>query len=222
MRALLIGSIGVVTETSDHQRQAYNEALATEGLDWHWDENTYRQLLSFSGGMARLEMLAATTGQSLPEDQVKRIHSTKTRLACERIQEEELQPRDGIVSLIKQAREMGLKVFWVTSTNSENTSAILAAARDLSEDDFDQIYFRDDVSQGKPAPDIYLKVLQDHQLEPEDVLAIEDSLPSLLSARRAGIRTISYPGAMHDDSTEGIADDVCHSGKDLTAALSAA
>ncbi|MEC7496587.1 MAG: haloacid dehalogenase, partial [Pseudomonadota bacterium] len=36
MRALIFGSIGVLVETSELQRQAYNAAFAAHRLDWHW------------------------------------------------------------------------------------------------------------------------------------------------------------------------------------------
>ena len=37
MRALLLGSIGVLAETSELQRRAYNTAFVAHGVDWHWN-----------------------------------------------------------------------------------------------------------------------------------------------------------------------------------------
>ncbi len=36
-KAILLGSIGVVAETSDIQRRAYNTAFKEAGLDWVWE-----------------------------------------------------------------------------------------------------------------------------------------------------------------------------------------
>ena len=41
MKALLFGSIGVIAETSELQRQAYNMAFAEHGLDWYWNVANY-------------------------------------------------------------------------------------------------------------------------------------------------------------------------------------
>lgn len=217
MKALLIGSIGVVTETSNIQRQAYNQAMKEVGLDWHWDLETYQHLLGFSGGIARLELLAAATNQELNDSTVEKIHTRKTEVACQMIKEKSVQPRPGIVDLVNQARERGLDVFWVTSTGTENTSAILESADTLSSEHFKQIYLRDDVEagKGKPSADIYNKVLSDHNLTAEDVIAVEDSLPSVLSAKRAGIKTYAYQGELHTDSLDGIADGICKTAEDL-------
>ena len=36
-KAVLFGSIGTLAETSDLQRDAFNEAFKISGLDWFWD-----------------------------------------------------------------------------------------------------------------------------------------------------------------------------------------
>ena len=53
-KAMLFGSIGTLAETSDIQRNSFNEAFKISGLDWFWDEDKYRNLLSKSGGTGRI------------------------------------------------------------------------------------------------------------------------------------------------------------------------
>ena len=54
MDNLLFGSIGVLTETSELQRQALNQALSDFGTGLHWNIATYCQHLTRPGGYARL------------------------------------------------------------------------------------------------------------------------------------------------------------------------
>lgn len=54
MKAILLGSIGVITETSELQRQSYNEAFRHHGLDWYWSIANYCELLKKPGGLKRL------------------------------------------------------------------------------------------------------------------------------------------------------------------------
>ena len=54
MKALFFGSIGVLAETSELQRQAYNTAFKINDLKWHWNVGTYCGLLQESGGQNRL------------------------------------------------------------------------------------------------------------------------------------------------------------------------
>ncbi|MGD1841906.1 MAG: HAD-IA family hydrolase [Thermonemataceae bacterium] len=208
-KALFIGSIGAVAETSELQRLAYNQAMAEQGLNWEWTPETYRALLRSSGGQDRLRLLSDATHQNLTDEVIQKIHSQKTILACEMIIDQKVTPRPGVVSLIKQAKETGAKVAWVTSTYPANTDAILASSNGaLTKDSFDYIFHREEVQEGKPSPEIYQKALQRFGLEASDCIALEDSLISALAAKGAGIFTIVTPGQYHDEHVENIADRV--------------
>ena len=39
MPAILFGSISTVADTSELQREAFNQAFAEHGLDWRWDRD---------------------------------------------------------------------------------------------------------------------------------------------------------------------------------------
>ncbi|MEM1118807.1 MAG: HAD-IA family hydrolase [Bacteroidota bacterium] len=206
-KLLCIGSIGVVTETSDYQRRAYNQAMTENGLDWNWTPETYRELLKSCGGKDRLRLLAAATNHPLSEQQILAIHARKTEIACQSIVKDKVTPRPGVVQLIKAAKEAGTKVAWVTSTYPENTTAVLEASNgQLKRADFEHIFHRQDVEEGKPAADIYNAALQHFAVAPNEVIAIEDTLVSILAAKKAGIFSISTLGAFHDDVLDNIAD----------------
>jgi HAD superfamily hydrolase (TIGR01509 family) len=212
IKALFIGSIGVVTETSDYQRRAYNQAMSEHGLSWEWSPEIYKELLQSNGGKQRLHTLSRSTGQPLDQDTIDNIHARKTALACEMIKEDQLSPRAGLVDLIKSAKEHGAKVAWVTSTYEENTNAILEAADgQLSKAHFDHIFHRPDIENSKPAPDAYENALQHFGLEASECIAIEDSLTSLLAAKAAGIFTVATLGDFHDEQVDNIADVVLDS-----------
>ena len=57
-KALLFGSIGTLIESSNIQRNSFNEAFKEVGLDWYWDEQDYKILLKKSGGTKRVEDFA--------------------------------------------------------------------------------------------------------------------------------------------------------------------
>ena len=50
MNALFLGSIGVIAETSELQRRAYNAAFEAQGLDWYWNVANYCEMLKNPGG----------------------------------------------------------------------------------------------------------------------------------------------------------------------------
>lgn len=205
--ALFIGSIGVLAETSDIQRRAYNQALKEAGLDWHWDKETYRDLLTDSGGVKRLTRLNKEKEANLSDDDIERIHARKTELACQEIVNEGITLRPGVAELIDQALKQGVKVALVTSTYQDNIDAIAkAAGNDLPLDKFSAVLTRDDADNNKPAPDVYLTALKRLSVDASEVIAIEDSSPSLEAAKQAGIYTAVTPGKFTDQQDFSKAD----------------
>ena len=195
VQALMFGSIGVVAETSDIQRRAYNDALMEANVAWQWTPDTYRELLKQSGGKERLAQLAAATDAPLDSAAIDRIHARKTEIACAEIVSRPVGVRPGVAELVAEAKRRGLKLAFVTTTYQPNIDAIFAAAPDaFPRAAFDYVGSRDAVEHGKPAPDAYRAALAALGVAPEAALAIEDTAVSVMSAKRAGIVTIATPG----------------------------
>ncbi|MEL6322764.1 MAG: HAD-IA family hydrolase [Pseudomonadota bacterium] len=203
MKSIFFGSIGAVAETSAFQRRAYNQALKEAGLNWQWDESTYRQLLNYVGGQERLRLLADATGTELDDDRIAQIHARKTELACAAIVDARVPLRPGIAELSQRVRSGGGQVGFVTTTYKPNIDAIFDLGHDgFTRDSLDVIVGREDVERGKPAPDAYQVALARTGLDPADVIAIEDTVSSAKAAKRSGLRVILTPGTY----ASGIAD----------------
>jgi len=58
---------------------------------------------------------------------------------------------------------------------------------------FDEVVTADDVAEGKPAPDVFLRAAKLLGVDPARCLAIEDAPPGILAAERAGMQVIAVP-----------------------------
>ena len=72
MQTLFFGSIGTLAETSQLQREAFNAAFALAGLDWHWTEDAYKQMLATAGGEQRIADFARSKSASADVDALHR------------------------------------------------------------------------------------------------------------------------------------------------------
>ncbi len=70
-KALLFGSIGTLIESSNIQRNSFNEAFKEAGLDWYWDEQEYKILLKKSGGTKRVEDFAEKNNVNVNASQIR-------------------------------------------------------------------------------------------------------------------------------------------------------
>ncbi|MGY6528998.1 MAG: HAD family hydrolase [Cyanobacterium sp.] len=192
-KAIFIGSIGTLVETSELQRQAYNEAMAQLGINWHWDLSTYRELLEINGGQKRLEMLSDATDKKLSPEKIEQIHQLKTTIACQLVQEKKPPLRPFAKNIINYAQAHDLSLGLVTSTYKANVDTLLKITNLQSS--FKTIITRENLSEGKPSPEGYQKALSNLNIQADEAIAVEDSFLSILAAIRAGVKVIGYGGA---------------------------
>jgi HAD superfamily hydrolase (TIGR01509 family) len=61
---------------------------------------------------------------------------------------------------------------------------------------FDEVVTADDISEGKPAPDIFLRAAHLLGVSPVKCLALEDAPSGILAARRAGMQVLAIPSPL--------------------------
>jgi HAD superfamily hydrolase (TIGR01509 family) len=200
LQALIFDVDGTLADTErDGHRPAFNAAFAEHGLDWHWDDALYGQLLAITGGKERMRHYAE---QHAPEVAarpdfdalIKKLHAAKTAHYVRLVEQGGLPLRPGVARLIAEARRAGIRLAIATTTSPENVGALLRATLGAgAEAWFEVIGAGDIVPAKKPAPDIYRWVLDRLALPAENCLAIEDSENGLRAAHTAGLRCLVTP-----------------------------
>lgn len=199
MSAILFGSISTVADTSELQRQAFNQSFDIHGLGWTWDRDQYRAMLSQSGGESRISDYAQSVGQRVDS---KAVHATKSEIFRDLMATAELTPRAGVVDTIKRAKDAEWKVGLVTTTSGDNVLSLLSALSPAVQmGDFDVIVSSSSVEQPKPDKAAYSFALTNLSEEPGDCVAIEDNVEGVQAAVAAGLACVAFPNentAGHD------------------------
>ena len=208
LKALIFGSIGTLTETSELQREAFNEAFAKAGLNWAWDVDAYaamvRQGGAKGGGAERISDYAVQRGETLTLGQAQALHASKSIIFQMLMHDRGLVPNPGVLALMADARAQGIRLVSASSTSPENIAAMFAAtAPQLTPAMFDLVLTGADVARIKPAPDIYLLALDRLKIAATDAVAIEDTLTSIPAATGAGIKVILVPGMIAKGQDSG-------------------
>lgn len=90
-----------------------------------------------------------------------------------------------------------------SSSNREVIDAVLDAMGIA--DRFAVTISSEEVSRGKPAPDVYLEVARRLDVDPREAVAIEDSANGIRSAHAAGMRVIALPNPHYPPGGEALA-----------------
>lgn len=192
MSALLFGSISTIADTSELQRESFNEAFAAHGLDWQWKRENYRSMLSENGGQNRIAAFAESLGQDVD---AAAVHRTKSEIFQRKVSEGDITARPGVLDSVRSAKQAGTKVALVTTTDAANIEALVRALADLDMADFDLIVDRDDVDQPKPDPAAYRYALDTLGEKATEAVAVEDNTGGVRAAVDAGLTCVAFPNA---------------------------
>ena len=191
MKSILFGSIGVLTESSEIQRRAFNEAFKEFGLDWYWNAANYIKMLEKPGGLNRI---AEYSKFKLNENEVKEIHNLKVK-HFKYLSKNKLKPRRGILEIIDYGFKNNIKVGFITTTNKLTLDLVTEGLSDFIDfSKFDLITYDENVSRRKPYPDIYNYAIKKLDLDCSSSISIENTIENCKSSTKAKLPTLFYPG----------------------------
>ena len=189
--AFLFGSIGVLAETSEIQRQAYNQSFEEHGLDWYWNIANYCELLKTPGGKRRLHEFSNT---NLSNDLIESIHARKEDIFNKKLISG-LKPRNGVIECIKKCKNKKIKIGLITTTSRNNINALEKALNDYIDfNQFDLITYKPDVSKEKPSGEIYKFALSKLEIFAKNTVAVEDTEVNQQAALENGILCYLFAG----------------------------
>ena len=135
LRALLWDVDGTLAETErDGHRIAFNLAFERLGLGWRWDEARYVELLAVTGGRERLlhDMAGRSDAPALAGERLAlaaELHRLKNGFYAERVRAGAVALRPGVVGLMAQCADQGVRMAIATTTSRTNVEALLRAHR---------------------------------------------------------------------------------------------
>ena len=115
----------------------------------------------------------------------------------------------GVPETLSELKELGYRLALASSSLIGNIRHVLDVCG--LTDAFELIVSGGDFHESKPNPEIYLHTVAELGLEPEQCAAVEDSIPGITAARRAGLTVIAKREERFGFSQDGadyIADDV--------------
>ncbi|XAS77120.1 HAD-IA family hydrolase [Dermatophilaceae bacterium Sec6.4] len=193
MSAILFGSISTLADTSELQRESFNKAFATHDLGWTWSREDYLEMLGASGGADRIAAYAASRDEQVD---AQAVHLTKSQIFQEDIATAGISARPDVAATIADAKEAGFKVGLVTTTSTQNVTALLEALTpEVTAEMFDVIVDITSVPDRKPAGDAYQHAVRSLGDDAAHCVAIEDNIDGVTSAQAAGIACVAFPNA---------------------------
>ena len=172
---------GTLVDSEEFHWQSWRDALRSEGI-----ELSYPQFLA-SFGQRNDRILGLWLGAADAE-RIRRIGDAKEAEYRRLAEAHGLTPLPGAREWLERLHAAGWKQAIASSAPRLNVETMLRALG--LADDFDAIVSAEDVSVGKPDPEVFLKAAEKLGVAPSHCIVVEDAAAGVEAARRAGMRSV--------------------------------
>jgi beta-phosphoglucomutase family hydrolase len=174
---------GVVIDSSTHHEESW-ERLAKE-TGYQLPPGHFKKGFGMKNEFIIPNLLQWTTDPA----EIERLSLRKEALYREIVLEWGLKPLAGVVNWLNQLREAGVPCAIGSSTHRLNIETGLASIG--LKDRFQAIITAEDVSHGKPDPEVFLKAADRLSMRPERCVVFEDALVGIEAAHRGGMKAVA-------------------------------
>ena len=205
IKAIIFDMDGLMIDSERVTFECYQERL--KDMNLKMDEKFYKTLLGkpIKGIYQRFYDVY---GNDFPiENVIQDVH----QLMAERFETEGVPVKKGLVELLHYLKDNNYKTIVATSSNRDRVDKILAQAK-ITEF-FDDSICGDEVTKGKPNPEVFLKSCQKLGVNVDEAIVLEDSEAGIQASYDANIKVIcipdmKYPEKQYEEKTFKILKDL--------------
>lgn len=185
LKAVLLDMDGVVVDGVPFHLRAWKEAFSAVGIEVT-DVDIYKR--EGMDGLETVREISREKGVPLAPEVQRRVNESKNRILNKIFKVRFIH---GSLELIRKLKEKGFKLALVTGTRGEVVRSVLGGLKEGLDSYFDVVITAESVERKKPAPDPYLKAVEELGLRKEECLVIENAPAGITSAKRAGLRCLA-------------------------------
>jgi len=181
-RAVLWDLDGTLVDSGDYHWRSWRDTLAGEGQPL-----TYQQFLD-SFGQRNDRILAGWLGSDASPARITRIGDAKEALYREFARREGLVALPGAVQWVQRLHENGWRQAIASSAPRANVQVMVDAVGIAGY--FEALVAAEDVTIGKPDPQVFLTAAARLGVSPARCVVVEDAAAGIEAARAGGMRSI--------------------------------
>ena len=205
VKAVLWDLDGTLVDSADFHWQAWRDVCAAEGAPVTYDQFIH------AFGMRNDLILRGWLGEDVDPDRICRLSEAKEAHFRDLVRAHGIAPLPGAREWVTRLTDQGWCHAIATSAPRANLETLIDAMEMRAL--FGAGVAAEDVTHGKPDPEVFLVAAGRLKAAPQHAIVVEDAPPGIEAGRRAGMRTIGVSlmhTLTHADIYVGSLPDLAH------------
>lgn len=183
IKGVIFDMDGVIVNNMPYHLQAWKEFCQKH--NYHFDKETF---IARYPGKENFDIIRDICGKNITREEADILGEEKEAIYRE-IYSKEIKPANGLIDVLTNFKELGIKLAVATSAPPSNLHFTLSKTN-LTHF-FDATVDASMINHGKPSPEIFLKAAHLINVPPSNCLVFEDAFAGIEAATKANMKVVA-------------------------------
>ena len=197
LKAIIFDLDGTLVDSLPYHHESWRIFFKNNNLE----EHDFSEVLKEYKGGGTLELMTSVFGDMYTKDELKKMTDDK-EIIFRDIYKSKIYPIEGLKQFLDNLKENNILLSIGSNAIREN---VLMTIEELSLTNyFSSIICGDEVSRGKPDPEMFVKTLSNLNVSRDECIIFEDSIEGVKAAKNADIKVIGVTSSQSSEKLKSV------------------
>ena len=197
LKAIIFDLDGTLVDSLPYHHESWRIFFKNNNLE----EHDFSEVLKEYKGGGTLELMTSVFGDMYTKDELKKMTDDK-EIIFRDIYKSKIYPIEGLKQFLDNLKENNILLSIGSNAIREN---VLMTIEELSITNyFSSIICGDEVSRGKPDPEMFVKTLSNLNVSRDECIIFEDSIEGVKAAKNADIKVIGVTSSQSSEKLKSV------------------
>ena len=197
LKAIIFDLDGTLVDSLPYHHESWRIFFKNNNLE----ENDFSEILKEYKGGGTLELMTSVFGDMYTRVELKKMSDDKEVIFRD-IYKSKVYPIEGLNKFLDNLKENNILLSIGSNAIRKN---VLMTIEELGITNyFSSIICGDEVSRGKPDPEMYLKTLSNLKVSKNECIIFEDSIEGIEAARNADIKVVGVTSSQSSEKLKSV------------------
>ena len=197
LKAIIFDLDGTLVDSLPYHHESWRIFFKNNNIE----ENDFNEIYRNYKGGGTLELMSSVFGDTYTKDELEKMSDDKEVIFRE-IYRSKIFPINGLIKFLDNLKKDNILLSIGSNAIRKN---VLMTIKELGITNyFSSIICGDEVSKGKPDPEMYIETLSNLKVNKNECIIFEDSIEGITAAKNANIKAIGVTSSQSSETLKSV------------------